>query len=360
MAEKQKKKSKDKKIPNKSHVENQATVSYDTKKPSMKTASDVISRILWDDALPAEKFTVGYLDRFDGIVETPFSNLDWNDPASVDNHTLALPKHRIQYFKYRNRKIWDKTTRKDIVFGSAGFSLSIHDFMAMVDQEKHDFYDEAIVRPKREGTTRSDDSDIEIEEEFDNSKRANFFIAARIKNESCVKNLNAVSDYIKSKDELLHECCIAPEMLHLTLCILRLDSPGEIGDAITAIKSIASQNLPLVTINLEGLDNFHHRVLYSRVEKNDDLLKLRQCLVDALDSSTITDKFSFVPHVTVTKLSRPVSRLRHSNYIDQYLYLKFEDDNFGSEEISELYLCEMGAARSDDGFYKCAAEVSLN
>ena len=39
------------------------------KKKSMKTATDVISRIMWDDALPTESFVVGYLDRFIGIME---------------------------------------------------------------------------------------------------------------------------------------------------------------------------------------------------------------------------------------------------------------------------------------------------
>ena len=46
-------------------------------KKSMKTAEDVIKRIQWDEMLPAECFTIGYVDRFVGIVEdefTKFSN----------------------------------------------------------------------------------------------------------------------------------------------------------------------------------------------------------------------------------------------------------------------------------------------
>lgn len=358
MADKGKKKAKNKSILHSKHEE---TV-CGSKKPSMKTATDVISRLLWDCSLPQEKFTVGYLDRFDGIVEKPFTSLDWSDPAIVDNHTLALPKHRIQYFKYRNRKVWDKATRKDIVFGSTGYSLGIHEFIAIIDQEKLDFFDENLVVSRSNDATSETSDDIQSEEEehYDTSKRANYFVAARIKNENTVRNIKEVSDYMKSRDELISECCIEPEMYHLTLCVLKLDSPSDVVDAVSAIKRVAAKNLPLVTLNLEGLDNFRQRVLYVRVERNEDIFSLRKGLVDELNSSTITDKFSFVPHVTVAKLSRPASRLRKSKYIDQYLYLKFEDNVFGTEVISDLYLCEMGAARREDGFYTCACEVSLS
>ncbi|CAL1269485.1 unnamed protein product [Larinioides sclopetarius] len=337
----------------------------DCKKPSMKTASDVISRLLWDGSLPEDKFYVGYLDRFDGIVEKPFSALDWRDPAIVDNHTLALPKHRIQYFKYLTRKVWDKRKRLDIIFGSTGYPLSIHDFISKVDDDILNFRDENMddddpSEPNR--TVSSYSEEIVNDEEIDVKDRPNFFIAARIQGEDTVAKLKEVSDYIKSKDEILGEICIPPEMMHMTFSILKLASPADVCDAIAAMQAVAAKNLPEVTLNLEGLDNFYHRVLYSRVEENERLTKLRDCLVNELTARncTITDRYSFVPHVTIAKLSRPITRQRHSKFIDQYLYLKFEDDEFGTEKIESLYLCEMGAARREDGFYKCAYEISLN
>ncbi|XP_054717921.1 uncharacterized protein LOC129227395 [Uloborus diversus] len=329
------------------------------KKPSMKTATDVISRLLWDDSLPAEKFTVGYLDRFEGIMEKPFESLDWQDPAIVDNYTLALPKHRIVYFKYRNRKVWDKSTRKDFVFGSTGSPFSINEFMALVDQERLNFQDEGI-KPLTKDDSECEDN-VGSDDEYDVSDRANFFIAARISNEDSVKKLRQVSDYMISREDVLEQCSIKPEMYHLTLSILKLDSPDDIMNAVTALKSVASRDLPTVTLHLEGLDNFRHRVLYSRVEDNKNLMILRNALVQELTSNkvNITDKFTFVPHVTVVKLNRPVTRLRNSKYLDQYLYLKFEDNDFGCETIDKLYLCEMGDSRREDGFYRCACEMPL-
>ena len=42
------------------------------KKKPMKTAINVINRILWDTSLPSENFIVGYLDRFTGIKEKKY------------------------------------------------------------------------------------------------------------------------------------------------------------------------------------------------------------------------------------------------------------------------------------------------
>ena len=78
----------------------------------MRTAGDVVKRLLWDPALPEDGFTVGYLDRFVGILEEDFygdADLVWTD----------VPEHRIQWFRYRGVVVWDKSARLDLVFGSA-------------------------------------------------------------------------------------------------------------------------------------------------------------------------------------------------------------------------------------------------
>jgi len=86
-----------------------------SKKVSMRTADDVVKRIRHDAALPSDSFIIGYLDRFIGIQEKAFSLFSWEDIASVDYHTFAIPKHRIQYFKYRDTIVWDKRERLDKV-----------------------------------------------------------------------------------------------------------------------------------------------------------------------------------------------------------------------------------------------------
>ncbi|XP_061572964.1 leukocyte receptor cluster member 9 [Cololabis saira] len=96
------------------------------KKPRMRTADDVISRILWDSSVDSSGFVVGYVDRFLGVLERPFCEFNWDiNPCDCDfSSELALPRHRIQYFSYRGHRVWDRHTRTDRVFGSTGQSLA--------------------------------------------------------------------------------------------------------------------------------------------------------------------------------------------------------------------------------------------
>lgn len=103
------------------------------KKVPMKTATDVINRIQWDEKLHPEDFVIGYLDRFLGVIENSFSSFDWEDVTSVDPSILSIPRHRIQYFKYHDEIVWDKNKRLDCVFGSTGSGQTILDFIEMFE-----------------------------------------------------------------------------------------------------------------------------------------------------------------------------------------------------------------------------------
>ncbi|XP_068614101.1 leukocyte receptor cluster member 9 [Brachionichthys hirsutus] len=96
------------------------------KKPRMRTADDVISRIMWDPSIDGSDFVVGYVDRFLGVLERPFNDFSWDtNPCDCDYASeLALPRHRIQYFSCRGHRVWDRHTRTDRVFGSTGQSLA--------------------------------------------------------------------------------------------------------------------------------------------------------------------------------------------------------------------------------------------
>uniref|UniRef100_H3BYS7 C3H1-type domain-containing protein n=1 Tax=Tetraodon nigroviridis TaxID=99883 RepID=H3BYS7_TETNG len=109
-------------------TKHEATVSNPdgNKKPRMRTADDVISRILWDPVVDSSEFVVGYVDRFLGVLERPFDDFTWDtNPCDCDySAELALPRHRIQYFTYRGHRVWDRHTRTDRVFGSTGQTLA--------------------------------------------------------------------------------------------------------------------------------------------------------------------------------------------------------------------------------------------
>ena len=59
----------------------------------------------------------GYFSNQEVIIEK-FTH--WCDLGSVGSgeEVLAIPQHRIQYFKYKGIKVWDKPSRTDLIFGS--------------------------------------------------------------------------------------------------------------------------------------------------------------------------------------------------------------------------------------------------
>ncbi|XP_058241988.1 leukocyte receptor cluster member 9 isoform X1 [Hemibagrus wyckioides] len=92
------------------------------KKLRMRTADDVISRILWDSSVDPADFIVGHLDRFLGVLERPFSDFSWDTQVCDCDYSeeMAIPRHRIQYFSYKGQRVWDRDSRTDHVFGSTG------------------------------------------------------------------------------------------------------------------------------------------------------------------------------------------------------------------------------------------------
>jgi len=81
---------------------------------------EVLRRIQWDPSLgEPSSFTVLHYDRVsDSLTETPFDAPNNSISGKETQFVFALPEHRIQQVKYRERVIWDKELRLDCVFGS--------------------------------------------------------------------------------------------------------------------------------------------------------------------------------------------------------------------------------------------------
>lgn len=105
----------------------------DTRKKSrMRTASDVIHRIVWDPSLDSSEFRIVYLDRFTGNVSIPLTEFVSLDPDDRN----SIPQHRIQHICYHylntDHIVWDKQSRTDHVFGSG----TLLDFIRKVKEEQ--------------------------------------------------------------------------------------------------------------------------------------------------------------------------------------------------------------------------------
>lgn len=168
------------------------------KKPPMKTASDVISRIIWDDELQPKDFVVGYLDRFTGIMEKGFGEFSWEDLASVDHFVdLAIPRHRIQYFKYLGEIVWDKRERIDKVFGSTGSKETILDvkerFRGSTTNEDNSSFNDV------KEFSEADESSYTVPvlpKQLREEKGPNYFIAVQISDSEVISSITKVGKQI--------------------------------------------------------------------------------------------------------------------------------------------------------------------
>lgn len=274
------------------------------KKPPMKTAMDVVKRIMWDEALDRDQWLVGYLDRIDGLKEKYFNAFSWEDIASVDYTVLAIPKHRIQYFKYRDVIVWDKRCRLDNVFGSTGSKTTIKDVIAKLDggdtaeaaadenddrnnenqhldnevdaHEDSDYYDSgditdtdsddsddginvtigncaggAVGGPsyefedgndvlEGEATLEGDDDDT-YDKYWRDKLRPNHFVALRITDECIRKNAVKIQKQVSEAEPKLKDCKIAPGAMHLTLCTVGLESPEQIQNAVRCLQEAKAE-----------------------------------------------------------------------------------------------------------------------
>nr|XP_056720236.1 leukocyte receptor cluster member 9 [Euleptes europaea] len=434
------------------------------KKPPMKTAEDVISRLLWDTQVPAERFTIGYLDRFLGTLEEPFAAFSWEDLASARPGVLAIPKHRIQYFKYGERVVWDKASRRDDVFGSTGGGRTILEVMkeeaaaAEANREKALSHasegeegKETGGRTGHPGEVDDGDSARDVEKGVDGAASGQAAIrqlGEAMENLHCIEH--AVSDGsavtneaggkvvesgvaghrveeaastepvldMKREDEPmigededdgasessdgihfpghkqrpthfiaiqvtgpetreaaarfqralcksrpdLAQFCVPLATLHLTLCLLRLDTPEEIHGAIVALRELQADNRrllpPALLLSFQGVETFHSRVFYMCPGSVAELGTLARVLAEAFRRQGLTvidppskDKF----HLTVVKI--PPGKLRPKLPADSSWLPPVED--LGTQAVEAIGLCEVGRGRTTDGFYGTVLKLDL-
>ncbi|ESO82308.1 hypothetical protein LOTGIDRAFT_237039 [Lottia gigantea] len=348
------------------------------KQASMKTSEDVIKRIQWDPDLPQEDFLVGYIDRFLGIQEKYFTAFSWEDIATVDYNVLAIPQHRIQYFKYKDLKVWDKNEKLDNVFGSLGSGKTITEIIKnYVPQETAEGTNDD--NGSIQNVTGSDDSDsdddivvtldttsVNTSSYLDHmNKRPTHFIAIRLDNQETVQKLTDVQSCVKTNKPELESGFMPPACFHITLCTLGLDDQNKIREASELLKKCQdefSKMRPVESLKLTGVDNFYNRTVYAKIKYPKKFLDfvdyVKLCFVNA--GIPIRDNYGFVPHITILKVSKESSRRLGSRFQISDVYSDFKDGVLGSQSVDRLSLCKMGDERQDDGFWVSLQDIDLN
>jgi len=234
-----------------------------TPKKKMRTAEDVIKRIRWQQELRLEDFSVGYLDRFLGVQEKEFGAFSWDDISTVDDYAvLAIPKHRIQYFKYRGNVIWDKASRLDNVFGSTGSGVTLLSLVANPDSSVVEGQLSETVRAPGIGEDSSsddeDDDGVTVtlassektqsqpvsssaaklqpypvtaplpRQHQQKKQRPNYFVCQRITNLAIIKGVEEIQSKIAKTSPAFSSCFVDPMTLHMTICTLALDTESQV------------------------------------------------------------------------------------------------------------------------------------
>mmetsp|Transcript_35232 Transcript_35232/g.85396 ORF Transcript_35232/g.85396 Transcript_35232/m.85396 type:complete len:574 (-) Transcript_35232:62-1783(-) len=91
-----------------------------TSKQKLVPAGEVLRRIEYDYRLQEESsnFFVLHYDRVDdSVVESPLNAPNDSIQGSATSLIKALPEHRIVGIKYKDRIVWDRAERLDLVFG---------------------------------------------------------------------------------------------------------------------------------------------------------------------------------------------------------------------------------------------------
>lgn len=337
------------------------------KKTRMRTATEVISRILWDNDLPTKEFTIGYLDRFIGIQEKPFDDFSWEDISTVGPNVLAIPKHRIQYFMFRDQIVWDKRTQSDDFFGSRG-GKTIQEIVAKYHtepaasieaMETADASDQVGEVGLLEEDSDDDDNGLSTggKQIVATQARPNHFLCLHITDEHVKSYVQEIQRTVTRLTPQLSAGFIPPTGLHVTLCMVRL-ADREIDLAKQVLKGCQKQFTCLlprcVKLVFNGVDNFRQRLIYVKVEPNPALAKFVNYVMEQFNLAGIKtpgNHEEFTPHMTIIKLSRPLAKELHITQLNPAWYQPYANALVGSQNIDAVHLCAMRGPKQDDGFY---------
>uniref|UniRef100_A0A3B5MNN3 C3H1-type domain-containing protein n=1 Tax=Xiphophorus couchianus TaxID=32473 RepID=A0A3B5MNN3_9TELE len=343
------------------------------KEPRMRTADEVISRILWDTSVDASEFVVGYVDRFLGVLERPFCDFNWDtNPCDCDYTTeLALPRHRIQYFAYRGHRVWDRHSRTDRVFGSTGQSLAPpfgkeeevkgETFLCLHLRVKDPEQQQDRGCETTEEQT-GDPAPEQAEEKCDGrppKKKPTHFITFRANTPTILSCFHQLQEELTALLPSSAPHWQAAPKLHVTLCLLVLRGPAEVAAAAEILRRFAQldRNPPVAVTFPVKLKHFSGRVLYLSPQPQLRLHQLNCGLQEAFRKEGWLHRSSYNPryHLTLAKVEDAAGE----RIFDGVWDLKVGKGlNFGRQPVNTLHLCTVSGAEVN-GFYDIVCTVTL-
>ncbi|GFN77593.1 A-kinase anchor protein 7 isoform gamma [Plakobranchus ocellatus] len=187
--------------------------------------------------------------------------------------------------------------------------------------------------------------------------RPTHFLAVRVTSKTIVDQLSSVQCELVAQEPLLTKGVFSPDIFHLTLFTLGLDSEEDVDNCICALRTMRpglEQHRPVEPFVIYGISQFYNRAVFAKVLLKQDFRQFREYLKDQLIhfNVEIRDQYeNFNPHVTIIKVKRPERKLFGTRNIQPAIYSHLKDTVFGEQKLEDIHLCPMDGQRGEDGFY---------
>ncbi|XP_046729686.1 A-kinase anchor protein 7 isoform X3 [Silurus meridionalis] len=214
---------------------------------------------------------------------------------------------------------------------------------------------------KKRGHAENEE-DEEKEKKKKDSPRPNYFVSIPITNQKIKQGVEEVQAEVLQKDPRLSRALIPVGTLHITLLVTHLSTQEQIDTAALAIEEMEPTLTYLVggrslVLPFRGIGHFKQEVAFIQIEEGDHLSTLTQIadlVRKVFEEKGIPagDQKDFKPHLTFIKLSRaPKLRRQGVKKLDSSLYVLFEQQVFGEENVCTMDLCSMLKKKDADGYY---------
>ncbi|GBM41455.1 hypothetical protein AVEN_130926-2 [Araneus ventricosus] len=177
------------------------------------------------------------------------------------------------------------------------------------------------------------------------------------KNSAVHEHVKKVQTRIVQKEETLRRYLKRISTLHITLFYVNIRDKNTHERALKALKDAFDEfhkKKSLILLTFKGLGNFNDRVLYVKLERDDEcenFYKLRKCVIKHFAAARIfpTDSMPYVPHITIAKINFAMGEQNGLKTIERKLYRSIEDDYMGLQTIYSLDL--ITGSKNDAEYY---------
>lgn len=198
----------------------------------------------------------------------------------------------------------------------------------------------------------------------------NYFLAIQITEDEIKQNVREIQEIILAKEENLSTAMIGIDTLHLTLGVYYLEDGFSIIQIKRALDKFHSQlkaaDFVPPCLKVSTLGHFNHKVLYASLEENQGLEELNT-LVNGVRTSLENDGVytaddRYTPHVTISKMSKDMYRLRKLGVsrIDPSHYQEKRTAYLGQQVVKSIQLCAMNVPKTESGYYYVEHEIMFS